>query len=176
MERNDISIVAEIQKAFADNRYPGDDKLTVYDPAGREYDKTYQLLSGKTWTDFPIAEFLSGDTPIPDLTAHAFHYFLPGLLIASLGNNEAISADIVNTLTFFFTPSNARSDGEFAYDDSERFELRARLLTSRQRDVVVRVLREYVVRGWLDQGEVEEAIAFLQRTAAGDEESNSLIP
>ncbi len=176
MTRNDDSIIAEIQMAFADNQYPGDDKLTVYDPAGREYDRTHQLLSGKKWTDFPIAEFLSGDTPIPDLTAHAFHYFLPGLLIASLGNDEAISADIVNTLTFFFSPSNARSEGEFAYDDRERCELRVGLLTSRQRDVVIRVLREYVDRGWLDQGEVEEAIAFLQRKAAGGEESESLVP
>ena len=52
--------------AFADVSYPGDDRLTVYDATGREYDETYQLLRGRMWPDFPVVEFMHGDTPIPE--------------------------------------------------------------------------------------------------------------
>lgn len=152
----------DIQTAFATNVYPGDDRLTVYDIAGREYDETFQLLHGKTWREMPVAEFLGGDTPLPDLTAESFHYYLPALLIASIDDTADFNADIAGKLMFHLSPTSASVGGEFAFDDVERYEHKMSLLTKCQRDVVIRALEEYVARGWSEKNDITKTIARLR--------------
>src|SRR5688572_25646865 len=96
-------INATIDEAFADVQYPGDDQLTVYRAEGREYDTTWKLLQGKDWRDMPVFEFMTCDTPIPDLTPQAFHYYLPALLKASFDVN--LSANVLGSLTFYLNPN-----------------------------------------------------------------------
>ena len=84
------NLLQAIALEFQGVQYPGDDNLTVYDSAGREFDETWQLLRGKAWQDFPVEAFMRGDTPIPDLSPAAFHYYMPALLTAALkGNDDA---------------------------------------------------------------------------------------
>ena len=158
-----------IRAAFAGVSYPGDDHLTVYLATGRDYDETFQLLRGKTWADFPVAEFMFGDTPIPDLAPEAFHYYMPALLLASLDLNQECHGNVVSSLTFFLAPSNARlTTGEeyLQYDDTENFQRRMALFTRDQRAVLIRVLQEYVALGWATPEEIAESVAFLKREAA----------
>lgn len=104
-----------IEAAFADVEYPGDDRLTVYGKKGRAYDETWKLLKGKGWREMPVREFITGDTPLPDLTPQAFHYYLPALLRASV--TDGLSVYVLDSLTFYLNPQNARSnDPEFGYD------------------------------------------------------------
>ena len=60
------SLLQSIAEAFNDVPYPGDDNLTVYDPAGRESDETWQLRSniksGKA-VDQTLSEVDKGDAP-----------------------------------------------------------------------------------------------------------------
>jgi hypothetical protein len=96
-----MSLPDDIMAAFADTPYPGDDRLTVYNPSGRDYDETFQLLRGRSWRDMPVVEFICGDTPIPDLTPEAFHYYTPALLLASLDDTVHANSDIAASLAFF---------------------------------------------------------------------------
>jgi hypothetical protein len=152
----------EVHSAFADVKYPGDENLTIYSEAGRDDDATFQLLRGRSWENCPVAEFMSGDTPIPDLTAEAYHYYLPALLLASISDDDVLVNLTVGSLQFSLDPSNAKSEGEFAYDDTERFNRRINLLTPRQREVVIRVLREHVSRGYSEENSVKNIILRLE--------------
>ena len=156
----------DIEAAFADVSYPGDDRLTVYDAAGREYDETYQLLLGKTWWEFPVIEFMHGDTPIPDLSPEAFHYYMPALLISSLDDN--LDVDVTGSLAFSLSPASAKqTEGRFSYDHTEEFMSRMALFTAEQRNVMIQVLREFVTHGWEVDEDVRETIDFLQRLSTG---------
>ena len=156
------NLLQAIALAFQDVPYPGDDNLTVYDPAGREFDETWQLLRGKAWQDFPVEAFMRGDTPIPDLSPAAFHYYMPALLTAALKGND--DADVGQSLMFHFSPSsaiNVKGPSYTRYDDRKGFHERLALFSPRQREVMVWVLTEYA-RRWQDDGGVAEAIEFLR--------------
>jgi len=153
---------AEIAAAFANVAYPGDDHLTVYAAEGRDYDETFKLLRGKTWRDLPVAEFILGDTPIPDLSPEAFHYYMPALLLASIDESHDRSSDVASALAFYLSPSNARqTEGEFPYDVSETYNCRMALFTKEQRAVIIRVLQEYRRRGWESPEEIAGAVEHL---------------
>lgn len=153
-------LLERIRAAFSENRYPGDDKLTVYNVGGRPYDETFQLLRGRQWQDMPVADFMRGDTPIPDLTAEAFHYYMPALLIGALANEP----DAAWSLAFYLTPSNfeqlANAHGDASF--RERFWESMACFDSEQREVISEVLREFVRREWLEEDEVTEAVQFFR--------------
>ena len=149
-------LIKAIGSAFAKVEYPGDDNLTVFRPEGRKWDETWQALHGKAWQQFDPEEFMQGDTPIPDLTPEAFHYYLPALLIAGLHDS-----DVQFSVTHYLTPSSALNEhGPFPYDNRDEFAKKAALFSPEQRAVIVRVLRECCRIGWLDDGEVAEAVEF----------------
>ena len=154
-----VALVKRIHAAFAENRYPGDDHLTVYLRRGRKFDETFQLLRGKTWQEMPVDDFISGDTPIPDLTPEAFHYYMPALLLAALDG----CSDLAGALTFHFTPSFHEQLARQYEEDEHRevFEKRVALFTAEQRRIIADVLREFAHRGWEDANDVREAVEFL---------------
>lgn len=160
MNKEVESIISQVRTAFACNVYPGDDNLTVYDPQGREFDETFKTLRGKKWEEFPLATFLAGDTPVPDLTAHAFHYYLPAMLIASLGYTD-LSASCANLIAFYLSPESSRMEGEYGFDDTDRFEQRINLLTAAQKQAIRRVLDEYVARHWIDSERLKGIVEVL---------------
>ena len=144
-----------IDRAFADTEYPGDDDLTGYPKEGREYDDTWKLLRGKDWRDMPVYEFMSGDTPIPDLTPRAFHYYLPALLKASL--TEGPSQCVLDSLPFYLNPKSAHSDDpRYGYDCRTEHEQFRSLLSRPQRDAVMTTIDEWHAQGWLDDAEYQE--------------------
>jgi len=159
-----LTLHDEIAAAFAGVSYPGDDRLTVYDAAGREYDETYQLLRNKLWPDFPVVDFMNCDTPIPDLSPEAFHYYMPALLIASL--DDEFDVDVSGSLTFYLSPASAKqTNGEFPYDDTATYNHRMSLFTEAQRAVMIRVLEEFVARGWNTENDIRETVEVLHGEA-----------
>ena len=155
------SLEERIEGAFANIRYPGDDNLTVYDRRGREHDDTFKLLRGKTWQEFPLQEFMSGDTPIPDLTPEAFHYYMPALLTGALN----CSQDLSSTLVFYLTPSSYEQlADEYPHDRQfyrSIFSKRVALFSAEQRKVIADVFCEFARRGWEETEGIREAVGFL---------------
>jgi len=145
------SLEKRIRASFANTRYPGDDRLTM----GGSTDESFDVLKGKTWQELPVKDFMSGDTPIPDLTLEAFHYYMPALLIASLDEFP----DLASSLTFYLTPSEcAAVSPEHGSECLERLSL----FDAEQRKVIADVLREFVQRGWEDEATVREATGYLE--------------
>jgi len=147
-----------IDAAFAETAYPGDDELTVYEKGGRDYDETWRLLRGLRWQDMPVIEFISGDTPIPDLTPKALHYYLPALLRASL--MEELAGYVLPSLGFYLNP-NARQCGDPSWDEPRRADyVRLRsLLTDRQILCMQAVFEEWLVRGDVNEAEYLQLLA-----------------
>jgi len=150
-----------IAAAFADNVYPGDTQLTVYDDCPLEYDETRRLLIGRSWRDFPAAEFIMGDTPFPDLSPEAFHYYMSALLLATLDPAMDANSDIAHSVVFYLSPSRAFAKGEFGYDDREGFQQRMALFTRAQREVMAETLRMYVQLDFEEDRWIREAVEFL---------------
>lgn len=158
------SLRDDIVEAFSRVPYPGDEHLTVYLPSGRKFDETFQLLRGRHWRDMPVAEFISGDTPIPDLTPEAFHFYLPGLLIASIDPNCSFNSDIACSLAFYLSPELAAQSTEPSpYEKWSQFYARMSRLQPAQREVIIRTLEEYVKLEWLTANDVCDAIQFFRR-------------
>ena len=156
------SLKEAIVAAFIGVAYPGDDRLTVYFAAGRDYDETFQLLRGKSWEELPVTEFITGDTPIPDLSPEAFHYYMPALLLASIDESVDRSSDVASSLIFYLSPSNAKqTEGEFPYDYTETYNRRMALFSEGQRAVMIRVLEDYLARGWANQERIAETVEYL---------------
>ncbi len=153
-----MHIVFEIlDRAFAQTPYPGDEDLTVYGREGRAYDNTWKLLHGKNWREMPVYEFITGDTPIPDLTPKAFHYYLPALLKASL--TEELAGYVLHTLTFYLNPA-AMQCGDPTWDyrirhDHEKFRY---LLTELQLESVRAVFQEWHESGCIDDAEYQQLL------------------
>ena len=154
-----------IRAAFACVNYPGDNCVTSWHERRSEYDETGNLLRGKTWMECPVTEFIHGDTPFPDLTPEAFHYYMPAFLLASIDPNHESCGDVASSLIFFLNPANAKNEsGEtyLQYDDTENYQRRMSLFTREQRSVVTRVLQEYVALDWATPQEISESVAFLK--------------
>lgn len=151
------SISDIIDRAFADTVYPGDDDLTVYKKEGREYDETWKLLRGKDWRVMPVYDFITGDTPIPDLTPQAFHYYLPALLKASLSND--LRDWVLDAITFYLNPKSWFSDHpQYGYDSRQMFESFLSSLTKLQAGAVLAVVEEWRSGKCLDEEEYRELL------------------
>ncbi|MEX0936400.1 MAG: hypothetical protein WDZ59_00965 [Pirellulales bacterium] len=155
----------QIVAAFTENQYPGDDRLTWYGTPGPEvgppYDETFQLLRGRSWREMPVEEFLLGDTPIPDLTPEAYHYYMPALLLASL--DDVACGDVAFTVTFYlsFIPQ-IHEFGRYSHEYRREYNQRMALFTDAQREVLIRVLEAYVALGWEALEEVQPTIDIIR--------------
>lgn len=159
------TLLKSIAAAFENIQYPGDDSLTVYDSAGRECDETWQLLRGRRWQEFPIKEFMCGDTSIPDLSPAAFHYYMPALLTAIVNGGD--DCGVADSLMFYLSPSSAiNTDGPSYthYDHREDFKERMTLFSPGQREVMIHALEDFA-RRWNEERHDVEAIEFLRSHA-----------
>jgi hypothetical protein len=87
------------------------------------------------------------------------------LLIASIDETYDESGDVSEALSFYLSPTSASATGEFAYDCTEEYNQRISLLTECQREVVIKVLREYVALGWETEETISETVARLRNTS-----------
>jgi hypothetical protein len=123
----------KVINAFAKTPRPEDRSLCACTCAECQWD--ISKFKGKTWSRLQLSDFGAedGDANIAVLTAEAFHYFLPGLLLLVLDSQDAgwLLDRIVGRLTF--------SDRE-ADDRRARVHKDIKHLSPRQRRALVDVL------------------------------------
>jgi hypothetical protein len=123
----------EVINAFAKTPRPEDRSLCAC--ACDECQWGVSKFKGKTWSRLQLSDFGAddGDANIALLTAEAFHYFLPGLLLLVLDSQDAgwLLDRIVERLTF----SDRASD-----DRRARVQRDIKHLSSRQRRALHDVL------------------------------------
>lgn len=121
-------VVSEIERAFSDAPYPGDDHIVtplVID--GRECrdlerEEIAAAFRGKSWDDLTREAIHFHYHALPFLTAEGFRYYLPAYLIA------ALDAEWVNRIFLIY---------QLKYPDKEQFQRlflkQVRLLSPREK-------------------------------------------
>jgi len=106
------ALAREIEAAFAEVRYPGDDRL-VYDSTGKHLEcaEVAAALRGRHWRELSVEELSYSPSNLHFMTPDAIHYYLPAYLKASvLSYHEA--AAVPETLLFILkSPQEADADG-----------------------------------------------------------------
>ena len=97
-----------IINAFANTPHPGDRRLCNCDCEECQWE--IALFKNKKWSRLNLDDFGAedGNASIQLLTAEAFHYFLPGLLLLSIDHPDA--GWLVNQIVSRLTVSDQESD------------------------------------------------------------------
>ena len=138
-------LIREIEGAFADVPYPGDDNISVptYDDEG-----TAEYFAGRTQKGHTAKDLRSHSSALSFFTLDAFHYFLSAYVIAVL--RELEEADIIYEALI----------SQFNYADSDRI---VQCLSASQRQAMIRYFEYCLSRygGYL-QNDIACAINLLK--------------
>lgn len=119
----------EIEAAFAETKYPGDDRL-VYDNSGDhlECNEVAAAFRAKEWRELSVDMLRRHSQSLFFMTPEAYRFYLPAYLIAALldyDKADTISDSVVFSL---IPPSDDR--------DAESYRQRMQGFTSAQRQVI----------------------------------------
>lgn len=128
MDQDEIreAICKEIEDAFSDVTYPGDDRIV--DPINNyERFKIADKLKGKDWKEiWPISVY-DGMFNLFYLTPEGFHFYLPAYMIASLRDEDG--AEFLEFVIGNLAPGETEAD-------KEAFMEKARLFSPKQRAAI----------------------------------------
>jgi hypothetical protein len=149
----------EIEEAFADVPYPGDDR--IIDHPDWEAEELLECFRGKHWKDLTHEDLFQNSLTFVDLDAYTF--YLPAYLFAAL--DDYPRADHV---VYGLCPTSPEKDAELFQWELRRYDR----LDARQRQAVRHFL-EYMrdeKRGYLlDAPEVRDALErYWARTDSSD--------
>jgi hypothetical protein len=101
MDKNEL--IVQIEQAFADAVYPGDDKLINANHCG-ECAEIAEVFRGKKWSSLTNIKFLRRYVAALSLLyPEAFRYYLPAYMIAAL--IDPATADVIlDSLEYDFMP------------------------------------------------------------------------
>lgn len=129
MDQDEIreAICKEIEDAFSDSTYPGDDRIV--DPINNygEGFETAKRLKGKGWKELWPISIYDGRFNLYYLAPEGFHFYLPAYMIASLCGQDGYE------FTEFVIRNLAPGETEA---DKEAFMGKARLFSSKQRAAI----------------------------------------
>lgn len=125
------ALVREIEGAFANVEYPGDEKL-VYDTSGKHLEcvEVADALRGKNWRELSVEELRYSPSNLHFMTPEAVHYYLPAYLRASMLSYDEAGAVPETLLWILKSPPATRTD------DQRAFASFADRLTPRQKAVI----------------------------------------
>jgi hypothetical protein len=109
-----ITVLAEIEKAFAEVARPDDDHIVVASSAASlEGQEIRRDFASRDWRSLRVEELRRHSSSLFLLTPEAFRYFLPAYMSVSISDRE--KADVIpETLVFAFDP-DAGSPESSAY-------------------------------------------------------------
>jgi hypothetical protein len=128
-------LIKQIEIAFREEQYPGDDHLTQ--GSSMEAVEVGDFLRGRSWQDLRLAELARNHASLFFMTPEALHYYIAAFLIASVRDYND-SDQVPSSLLSLLNP--------FALNDSDyrsRFRQRYDLFNSSQKDAI-RAFLEYL--------------------------------
>jgi hypothetical protein len=137
-ETDEKRLVQDIENAFTNSSYPGDDNL-VYDNTTKYWDvyKTKQDFLGKHWKDLSIDTINNHRDDLPAFTIEAFCFYLPAFLIASISYPIALIDVLPDNLISNLAP---HEDSNYP---NENLSTLVEILTSQQKKLVMDFLLWY---------------------------------
>ena len=140
------SLRLAIERAFRENRYPGDKNL-VYDTSGYhlECDEIAAAFRGRPWQGLSVHVLKANYSALYFFTPRAYGFYLPAFLIASIVSPEG--ADIIpEAVCHSLTPPG---DGA-SQEEVRSFAGRMEEFTDEQRQAISASLR-YLVEKYADE-------------------------
>src|ERR1700751_5199817 len=114
-----MSLKETITQAFADVPYPGDDNITRCPYNCSECRRIAVYFKGKPSIGYPVEELRNFHVALSLFTPEAFHFFLPGFMLASMNSYE--KGDVI--------PDAIRFHFEYSHEMKEYFNVRMSKLT-----------------------------------------------
>ena len=74
-------VAAQIEDAFAQTPYPGDDKIAKPDTDGASLTRAFW---GKNWRDVQLTTLSNYHVDLPLMTPEAFRYYVPAFMLATM--------------------------------------------------------------------------------------------
>jgi hypothetical protein len=143
-----MSLKQNIEVAFANVPYPGDNNITHCPYHCAECRRVAEYFKGKQWTGYPIEELRNNNVALSLFTPEAFQYFLPAFMLASIDSYE--KGDII--------PDAIRFHFEYSHEAKGHFNVRMSKLSPAQRKVIIDYLVYMEGKG---AGSSEHAIGVL---------------
>lgn len=142
-----------IEQAFADVPYPGDDNITRCPYNCSECRRIASFFKGKPGTGHAAEELRGYHVALSLFTPEAFHFFLPGFMLASMDSYE--KGDVI--------PDAIRFHFEYSHEMKDYFDVRMSKLTPEQRHAIIDYLIFMERKG---AGSSEHAIGMLSEESA----------
>jgi hypothetical protein len=156
MDQMRTNLIERVRAAFADNQYPGDEKL-VYDNTGFHADvaESANSFRSQDWKTIPLDVLVSQRDSLSFLTPEAYHYFLPSFIIAILSHDEKLDVLRNNTVYSLYPPSSEEGFRKTFLSTVSNF-------SKEQKQVITDFLKTYYeMKDYFDpNGELKQAIEF----------------
>ena len=94
-------VAKQIEEAFADTPYPGDENIS---PEVYEGEKLTADLKGKHWRDIPLESIFYHKGDLPFFTDAGFRFYLPVFLLAMLRHRAKVDTLPIGLLTKLAPP------------------------------------------------------------------------
>jgi hypothetical protein len=133
-------IIEEIEHAFANITYPGDDRLVI-NPSHYEADDVIQDFKGKRWEEITLELAYKHRLSLPLFTSEAFCFYLPGLLVAALrapAESKQNPGEILELIFYSLIPLKDESD------DTARLFDRIKCFTPQQKASLGKFVRFFI--------------------------------
>jgi Family of unknown function (DUF6714) len=132
--------VQQIETAFADTPYPGDEKVAAYARYGRSI---ADALRGKHWSAVPLDALVQHRWEIFLLTPVTFRYYAPSFMLASLLYHDQMDT-LPDNVIFSLTPQrDEHIHNYFAGEYNDYFSRRAASFSPEERAAVLAFLETY---------------------------------
>jgi hypothetical protein len=133
-EEDGRELAERVERAFADVRYPGDDRI-VEEPASAEALELMGKFRQRHWSLVPLPVIIEERASLPFFTPEAFHFFVPAFLHAALiypAETDTLTENLFHVLT---PPERPEA--------MERFSARLARFTQPQREVLRRFVLSF---------------------------------
>jgi hypothetical protein len=151
----------QIESAFADVPYPGDDHIADHQDC-LECDDIRAFFRNKTWRELRFPELYGWHSALNLFTPQALRYFLPGYMLASLGHWK--EADLTPAWILYGWLPTEKVETEAQRDNRIK---RQSIFSPAQRAAIAAYLREYeAYDDWL-RGNADIATALAKLLGEG---------
>lgn len=158
-------IARQIELAFADTPYPGDENVAAYARYGRSI---AEALRGKHWSEVTLESLFQHRWEIFLLNADTFRFYVPVFMLAALYHFDEIEI-LADNLIFSLTPQREEHiHNYFAGELNDYFSRRAAAFSAQEKNALRVFLNAYITL-YGDQPLVydidltEQTLAFWQR-------------
>ncbi len=93
-------VTQQIEAAFAETEYPGDERIAVFARVGRTL---ADVLRGKHWSEVTLEDLYKHRWEIFLLTPDTFHYYIPIFMLAALYHYEEMDS-LAHNVIFSLSP------------------------------------------------------------------------